>query len=69
MYKTNTELLKKKISENKMTFQEVSDNLGIDRATFYRRLQNNKLRICDMQKLTDMLKMSGEEATSIFLAS
>lgn len=69
MYKTDCEKLKEKISENGLTFQEVSDYLGIDRATFYRRVKSNSLRICDMQKISELLSLTGEEAGHIFLAS
>ena len=69
MYKTDCEKLKEKINEHGLTFQEVSDYLGIDRATFYRRIKRNSLRICDMQKISELLCLTGEEAGRIFLAS
>lgn len=69
MYKTDGEALKGKIAEKGYTFQKVADYLSIDRATFYRRLQNNSLKIRDVQKIVELLSLTGEEASNIFLAS
>ena len=69
MLKTDNEKLLLKIKEKGLTIIEVSEKLGINRATFYRRMANNSFRISDIQKLTAILGLSGEEATIIFLAA
>ena len=69
MYKTDSDKLRYKISEKGLSLEDVAMFLGIDRATLYRRIKNNSLRISDMQKITEILCLSGEEAKNIFLAS
>lgn len=68
MYRTNYAKLKEAISNNGYSLAKVAEFLGIDRTTLYRRIKNNSLTIGDMQKISELLCMSGDEAKAIFLA-
>ncbi|EPF1983975.1 XRE family transcriptional regulator [Listeria monocytogenes] len=61
--------LKKKISEKNKSINNVADYLGIDRSTFYRKLQNGGLTftIREVHKIVDGIPLSKKEATEIFL--
>lgn len=60
--------LKGKIVEKGKSVETVSDDLGINPATFYRKLKNNSFEIREADKLIEILALSGEEATAIFFS-
>lgn len=60
--------LKGKIVEKGMSVETVSADLGINPATFYRKLKNNSFEIREADKLIEILALSGEEATAIFFS-
>jgi predicted DNA-binding protein (UPF0251 family) len=68
MYRLDVTKLNRKIVEKDMTKEGVAAEIGIDRATFYRRLKTGNLRVGDMQKMVEILQLSGSEAIEIFLA-
>jgi len=68
MFSMDINKLNGKIAERATTKEAVADEMGIDRSTFYRRLKNGSLRIGDMHKICDILKLSKSEAIEIFLA-
>lgn len=68
MYKTNLEMLKEEIENSEKSYEEVANYLEIDRATLYRRIKNNTLRICDIQRITEFIGIPVEKACLIFLA-
>lgn len=61
--------LKGKIAENQLTPERVASAIGIDGSTFYRKLKANGLTFTveQMHKIVDVLRLSKEEATQIFL--
>lgn len=56
--------------ETGMSAQEAAKVLGVNRATFYRKLKNPDTLICirDVRALTTALRLSAQEATDIFFA-
>lgn len=68
MYKLNTAKLNGKIVECGMTKESVAQEIGINRATFFRRLKNNKLQLSDVHKICEALHLSNEEALNIFFS-
>lgn len=61
--------LKGKIIEKGKSIETVSADLGINPATFYRKLKNNSFEIREADKLIEVLSLTGEEASAIFLAA
>lgn len=59
--------LKGKIVEKGLTISKVSDIIGVNRSTLYRKLNNNdKLTINEACKLKSILELSDSEAIDIF---
>lgn len=69
MYRTDCDKLKSAIDNKGYSMQDIAADIGIDRATLYRRIKNNALRISDIQKIAEKLSLTGEEARNIFLAT
>ena len=67
MYKTNEKLLKEQMKEKRVSFEELAEKVGCDRATLYRRLQNGTLRIADMLCISDTLSLDPAMSEAIFL--
>ena len=63
----NEKLLHDKIVAAGMTWESVADDCGIDRCTLRRRIKAGKLRICDIEKIVSLLKLTLAESTAIFL--
>ena len=57
-----------KIKEHGITVDQMAEQLGIDKATFYRKLQrpNNSFSVEQARKIALMLKMTNEEVNRIF---
>ena len=64
----NCNKLKGKIVENGMSIVEISEILGINPATFYRKLKQNSFEIREADIIVNVLNLSSNEATSIFFA-
>ena len=64
----NMNKLKGKIAENCMTVAELSKILGINPSTFYRKMKKNSFEIAEADILVQTLKLSKEEACSIFFS-
>lgn len=60
--------LKGKIVEKGKSVESVSAELGINPATFYRKLKNNSFEINEADKLIDILTLTNEEAIAIFFS-
>ena len=60
--------LKGKIIEKGKSIETVSADLGINPATFYRKLKNNSFEIREADKLIEVLSLTGEEASAIFFS-
>lgn len=66
----NQNLLKAKIIENGMSILNVCDILGICEATFYRKMaRNGDFSRTEIEKISDVLKLSVSERNDIFFTS
>ena len=61
--------LKGKIVEKGKSVESVSAELGINPATFYRKLKNNSFEINEADKLVDILSLTSDEAIAIFFSN
>lgn len=60
--------LKGKIVEKGWNVETLAEKIGIDRSTMYRKLDNfEKITIGEAKKITVLLNLTREEASSIFL--
>ena len=64
----NVRKLKAKIVENGKTITEMSQVLGINPSTFYRKLKQNSFEIGEADVIVRELKLSIEEANAIFFS-
>lgn len=65
----NINKLKGKIVERGLNIEQVADMIGVDRSTFYRKLNNaEKITIGEAAKIKVALSLSNEDAYDIFLA-
>lgn len=63
----NTDLLRSKIVERRTNIAEVAAQMGIDKATLYRRIADSEsFTIGEVGKLAQILKLSANEAVAIF---
>ncbi|MEC1024399.1 helix-turn-helix domain-containing protein [Bacillus paralicheniformis] len=64
----NVNKLRGKIVENGMSIGELAKKIGIDRSTFYRKLNSNgeTFSIKEANLICDVLGLTSEEATVIF---
>jgi len=60
--------LKGKIVEKNTNIEELSRKIGINHATFYRKLKNNSFSIEEADKIAVALSLTNEEATAIFFS-
>lgn len=62
------EKLKAKIVEKNTTVEEVAKAAGMDRSTFYRKMQpeNKGFTVGEAKLIASELKMTSEEASAIF---
>ncbi|MBP3342274.1 MAG: XRE family transcriptional regulator [Peptococcaceae bacterium] len=66
----NANKLRGKIVENGLSVPEVASALGMDKSTFYRRLDDKEgsFTVKEVSLLSKLLKLSVEELNSIFFA-
>lgn len=66
----NVDKLKGKIVENRCTIAELASKIGIDRATFYRKIseKGETFSIREANAIVKELNLSREEALNIFFA-
>lgn len=60
--------LKAKIVEKGKNVEGVSADIGINPATFYRKMKNNSFEIREADRLIEVLSLNYDEATSIFFS-
>lgn len=67
---TNVNKLKGKIVEKGLTIEGLAKKLGMDRATLYRKLNNNAetLLIKEANAIVSALGLTSEEAVAIFFS-
>lgn len=60
--------LKAKIVENGINIETLAEQIGIDRSSMYRKLNNfEKITIGEARKIKAALNLTNEEASNIFL--
>ena len=60
--------LKGKITEKGLNVETLATLIGVDRSSLYRKLNEfEKIKIGEARKMKEVLELSDEEATSIFL--
>lgn len=66
---TNMVLLRGKMEELHVSNEDMAMKIGVDASTFYRKMKSDGLNftVGQMHKIVDVLKLTKEEATSIFL--
>ncbi|MEZ7764534.1 helix-turn-helix transcriptional regulator [Gemella sp. 27098_8_92] len=64
----NIEKLKKEIDKNNSSIEEISQQIGIDKSTFYRRLESNgkKFTIEEVIKISNILNLDRKKVDEIF---
>lgn len=66
----DTAKLKKEISQRCTNISEVAAQMGIDKATLYRRIaDSDSFTIGEVDKLVSILALSASDAVSIFFAN
>lgn len=66
----NTDLLRSAITRKRTNVAEVAAKMGVDKATLYRRIADcGSFTIGEVEKITDILDLSHEEAISIFFTN
>ncbi len=67
----NINKLRGKIIENGMTVNDVASYIGMDRSTFYRKLNNEgeTFTIKEVNLIRDVLNLTVDEAVSIFFTN
>lgn len=66
----SVEKLKATIEAHNLTVQEVADNIGIDRSTFYRKLSRNdsSFTVEQAKNISTLLRLTAAEFQAIFFA-
>lgn len=69
--RVNVDKLRGKMVEHRFTVRKLSEELGINEATFYRKLNSSGLdfTIGEMHHIVDALGLNNSEAIDIFLAA
>ena len=66
MFQANN--LKGKICEKGLTVAAVSQKIGMNAATFYRKLSKKTFSLIEVEKITAELNLTADEAREIFFA-
>ena len=62
--------LKGKIVEKGWNVEKLAEQIGVERSSMYRKLNNfDKITIGEAKKITAALNLTNEEASSIFLGN
>ena len=66
---TNMDLLRGKMAERKIGKEELAQRIGVDASTFYRKMKDEGISftVGQMHKIVNVLSLTHEEATAIFL--
>lgn len=65
----NVNKLKGKITEKGLSIEKLAQQIGVDRSSLYRKLNNaEKITIGEAMRMKTVLEMTTEEASLIFLA-
>lgn len=64
----NAELIREIVKSKKITLDELSKEIGVDRSTLYRKLENDgeTFKVSEMKKLISTLDLTPEDVNRIF---
>ena len=67
----NIPKLKGKMVENELSISEMSERIGVDRSTIYRKLNSggDSFTIAEVQSIAKELRLNTDDINSIFFAS
>lgn len=67
----NIPKLKGKMVENELSISEMSERIGVDRSTIYRKLSSggDSFTIAEVQSIAKELQLNTDDINSIFFAS
>ncbi len=68
---TNMRKLKAKLVENDLSISNLAEKLGMDRATLYRKINNNNgetILVSEANAIVDILGLTADEALAIFFS-
>lgn len=67
--RVNTDKLRGKMVEHRFTVRRLSEELGLNESTFYRKLNSDGLdfSVGEMHRVVDALELTNKEACEIFL--
>ncbi|MBR4289079.1 MAG: helix-turn-helix transcriptional regulator [Oscillospiraceae bacterium] len=68
---TNMEKLRDKMAALKLSPEDMARKIGVDPSTFYRKIKSEGVNftVGQMHKIADVLHLTSEEATIIFLSN
>lgn len=66
---TNMDILRGKMAELHISNEDMATEIGVDASTFYRKMKTEGMNftVGQMHKIVDVLRLTKEEAVSIFL--
>lgn len=66
---TDMRKLRGRMAELNLTPEDMAREIGVDPSTFYRKIKDDgiKFTVGQMHKIVDVLRLTKEEAASIFL--
>ena len=64
----NVNKLRGRIVENGMNVGDLAGELGINRATLYRKIQSGRFTVGEAQEIARILNLSVEDAVAVFFA-
>ena len=65
---TNMDVLRGKMTERRITQEEMARKIGVNVSTFYRKMKTDGINftVGQMHKIVEVLKLTNEEAAAIF---
>lgn len=66
---TNMDILRGKMVEKRINAEDMARKIGVDTSTFYRKMKSDgvSFTVGQMHKIAEVLCLTREEASSIFL--
>ena len=66
---TNMDVLRGKMTERRVSIEEMARLIGVDASTFYRKMKSDgaNFTVGQMHKIVEVLQLTTEEASTIFL--
>lgn len=65
----NKKLLLYKIAQMGKSTKEISDSIGINVSTFYRKIEKNTFKCSEVESIANSIELNAEELLEIFFAN